>query len=363
MALESMTGTFDEERAQRFADDVAGTLNSAALAVMISVGHRTGLFDTLAEHPRSTSAELARAAGLHERYVREWLGAVTAGRIVEYDPERRAYTLPAEHAAFLTRAAAPNNLAVYAQYIPVVASVEDEVVACFREGGGVPYERYARFHEVMAEDSEQTVLTALFSDVLPLAEGLEARLEAGAALADLGCGRGRAILKMAERFPRSRFVGFDLSGEAVAWARAEAARRALRNAEFVQRDLRHFDREAEPGAFDAVTTFDAVHDQAAPLALLRGIHRTLRADGVYLMQDVHASSDVAQNREHPFGPFLYTASTMHCMAVSLAQGGEGLGTMWGTDTARALVAEAGFRSIDVRLLPHDPMNAYLVARP
>jgi SAM-dependent methyltransferase len=363
MAQESTAATFDEARAQRFADGMVGTLNSAALAVMISVGHRTGLFDALAEHPRSTSAELADAAGLNERYVREWLGAMTAGRVVEYDGERRTYALPAEHAAFLTRRAAPNNLAVYAQYIPVVGAVEDDVVSCFRQGGGVPYERYARFHEVMAEDSEQTILTALFSDVLPLAAGLEERLEAGASLADLGCGRGRAVLRMAERFPRSRFVGYDLSADAIAWARAEAERRALRNAEFVRRDLRNFDVDAEPGAFDAVTTFDAVHDQAAPLAMLRGIRRTLRADGVYLMQDVDASSDVARNRDHPFGPFLYTASTMHCMAVSLAQGGEGLGTMWGTDTARALLAEAGFRAVEVHRLPHDPMNAYLVARP
>lgn len=363
MELGASGAGFDQPRAERFAEGLAATLNSAALAVMISVGHRTGLLDVLAEHPGSTSAALARAARLEERYVREWLGAMTAGRVVEYDAERGTYTLPAEHAAFLTRAAAPNNLAVYAQYIPVVAAVEDDVVACFRRGGGVAYEHYARFHEVMAEDSEQTILTVLFSDVLPLAEGLEARLEAGAALADLGCGRGRAVLRMAERFPRSRFVGYDLSRDAIAWARDEAERRGLRNADFEQRDLRDFDREAEPAAFDAVTTFDAVHDQPAPLALLRGIRRTLREDGVYLMQDILASSDVAQNRDHPFGTFLYTASTMHCLAVSLAQGGEGLGTMWGTDTARAMLAEAGFGSVEVHQLPHDPMNAYLVSRP
>ncbi|ABS28107.1 class I SAM-dependent methyltransferase [Anaeromyxobacter sp. Fw109-5] len=363
MKLQGSTTAFDEKRAERFAEGMAATLNSGALAVMISVGHRTGLFDTLAEHPGSPSAALARAAGLEERYVREWLGAMVAGRIVEFDAERRTYTLPAEHAAFLTRAAAPNNLAVYAQYIPVVASVEDDVLACFRAGGGVPYERYARFHEVMSEDSEQTILTVLFSDVLPLAEGLAARLEAGAALADLGCGRGRALLRMAERFPRSRFVGYDLSSAAVAWARGQAERLGLGNARFLQRDLRDFDRSAEPGAFDAVTTFDAVHDQPAPLALLCGIRRTLRDDGVYLMQDIQASSDVAENRDHPFGPFLYTVSTMHCLAVSLAQGGDGLGTMWGTDTARAMLAEAGFGSVEVHQLPHDPMNAYLVARP
>jgi 2-polyprenyl-3-methyl-5-hydroxy-6-metoxy-1,4-benzoquinol methylase len=355
--------TFDEQRAEAFAGRMLDLLNDGALAVMISVGHRTGLLDALREHGPVTSDELATAAGLDERYVREWLGALTAGRIVELDPETGRYALPAEHAAWLTRAASPDNLAVEAQWITSLSTVEDDIVECFRSGGGVPYERYPRFHEVMAEESAQTVLSVLFSHILPLVEGMSERLEAGATLLDLGCGRGRALLMLAERYPASTFRGYDLSAEAIAFASAQADERGLDNVSFEQRDLSTFDEDAAPEAFEFATTFDAVHDQARPLALLRGIRKTLQPDGVYLMQDIQGSSHHHDNIDHPGGPLLYMISCMHCMTVSLAQGGEGLGAMWGEQKARELLAEAGFTSVEVHLLEHDPFNAYFVVRP
>jgi SAM-dependent methyltransferase len=355
--------TYDESRAEAFAGRVLDILNDGAVAVMMSVGHRTGLFDALRESGAATSEELAAAAGLDERYVREWLGAMTTGRIVELDPATLRYSLPAEHAAWLTRAASPDNLAVEAQWITSLSTVEDDIVECFRSGGGVPYERYPRFHEVMAEESAQTVLSVLFSHILPLVPGMGERLEDGASLLDLGCGRGRALLMLAERFPASTFRGYDLSTDAVAFASKQAGERGLENVAFEQRDLSSFDADAEPEAFAFVTTFDAVHDQARPLALLKGIHRTLAPNGVYLMQDIQGSSHQHENLDHPGGPLLYMISCMHCMTVSLAQGGDGLGAMWGEQRARELLAEAGFTSVDVHLLEHDPFNAYFVVRP
>ncbi len=357
------TSTYDETRAEAFAERMLDMLNSGALMVMASVGHRTGLFDALAETGAATSTELAGAAGLDERYVREWLGAMTAGRIVEIDPQTGRFTLPPEHAAWLTRAASPDNLAVEAQWITSLSTVEDDIVERFRHGGGVPYERYARFHEVMAEESAQTVLSVLFSHILPLVPGMTERLEEGATLLDLGCGRGRALVLLADRFPKSTFLGNDLSADAIAFATAQAAERGLENVRFEARDLSTFDADAEPDAFAYVTTFDAVHDQARPLALLRGIRRTIEPDGVYLMQDIQGSSHVHENIDHPGGPLLYMISCMHCMTVSLAQGGEGLGAMWGEQKARELLAEAGFDSVEVHLLEHDPFNAYFVVRP
>ena len=357
------TTDYDSSRAEAFAGRMLETLNSAAIAVMISVGHRTGLFDTLAELDATTSHDLAEAAGLNERYVREWLGTMTTGRVVEYEPATEKYRLPPEHASWLTRAASPDNLAVTAQWIPTLAAVEDDIVECFHEGGGVPYERFGRFHDVMAEESAQTVLSVLFTHILPLVAGVEARLEAGIAALDLGCGRGRALLMLAERFPSSSFVGYDLSKDAVAHASSQAAERGLENVRFEARDLSTFDVDAEPEAFELVMTFDAVHDQARPLAMLRGIRRSLPGDGVYLMQDIQGSSYVHENMEHPGGPLLYMISCMHCMTVSLAQGGDGLGAMWGEEKARELLAEAGFTSVDVQLLDHDPFNAYFVVHP
>jgi 2-polyprenyl-3-methyl-5-hydroxy-6-metoxy-1,4-benzoquinol methylase len=353
----------DQAKAARFEGRLVEVLNAGALSLMVSIGHRTGLFDAMAELPPATSIEIAHEAQLQERYVREWLGAMVAARVVDYDAPSQTYRLPPEHAAYLTRAAAPSNFAVFAQYIPLLGSVEDDVVRCFSEGGGVPYERYGRFHEVMAEDSGQTVLPVLRCHILPLVPGLIERLEAGIRVLDVGCGRGRALNLMAGWFPNSRFVGFDLSDGAIAFARHEAERQGHSNVAFVPRDLSSFDQEVPRADYDLVTTFDAVHDQANPRAVLRGIRLSLAPNGVYLAQDIKGSCHVHLNREHPVGTLLYTISCMHCMTVSLAQDGEGLGAMWGRETAEELMREAGFGSIEVHELPHDFQNYYYVCRP
>ncbi len=353
---------FDRAKADAFAGRVLAALNDAALCLMASVGHRTGLFDAMRSQPAATSQELATRAGLNERYVREWLGAMTTARVVDFDPVSGRYSLPDEHAAFLTRAAAADNMAVFAQYVGILGGVEDHIVRCFREGGGVPYSAFGRFHEVMAEDSGQSVMSSLESHILPLVPGLRERLTAGIRALDAGCGRGRIFVQLAEQYPRSQFVGMDLSPEATAYARAEAAQRQLRNIEFVEADLSNFDETAAPDAFDFVTTFDAVHDQAKPLNVLRGIHRTLKPDGVYLMQDIGGTSHVDRDIDHPFGTFLYTVSCMHCMTVSLAQGGEGLGAMWGEETTREYLSRAGFRSVETHRLAHDIQNNWYVVR-
>jgi SAM-dependent methyltransferase len=233
----------------------------------------------------------------------------------------------------------------------------------FAQGGGVSYERYPRFDEVMEEDSAQTVVAGLEEVILPLVPGLPERLGEGVDVLDAGCGRGRALIRMARLFPASRFTGIDLSAEAIRYARDQALEAGLGNVRFVAADLSGFDRGAEPASMDLVTAFDAVHDQAAPRALLRGVRRALRPEGVFLMQDIKASSDPRDNVDHMLGPLLYAISTMHCMTVSLAQGGEGLGTMWGTQRAEELLREAGFSQVAVESLEHDVFNAYFIARP
>ncbi len=352
------TQQYDQERAEAFADRMVGVLNEGAIALMTSIGHRTGLFDALDSLPPSTSGRIAEAAGLSERYVREWLGAMVVGRIVEHDPEAGTYWLPPEHAAFLTRAAAPDNIAAFTQYIPLLGSVEDRIVECFEHGGGVPYSAFPRFQEVMAEDSGQTVLPALLDDILPLIDRLTERLREGIEVLDVGCGSGRAINLLARAFPESRFAGYDLSEEAVARGRGESAEHGATNVRFEVRDVSTLDEE---GRYDLITTFDAVHDQAKPAEVLKCIHRALRGDGVYLMQDIAGSSYHHNNLDHPIGPFLYTVSTMHCMTVSLAQDGAGLGAMWGEEKAREMLRDAGFRKVRVEQLPHDFQNSYYIA--
>lgn len=348
---------FNTEQSDAFTGKMIGIFNNAAIALMISIGHRTGLFDTMAEMEPATSEAIAEAGNLNERYVREWLGAMTVAEIVQYDPHVQTYRLPEEYAVWLTRKATPNNLAVTTTYIPVLASVEDEIVDCFREGGGVPYERFHRFHEVMAEESAQTVVAPLIDQILPLAEGLTEKLEAGARVLDLGCGSGRALQVLAERFPRSHFTGYDLCADAI--ARANAGKKGTTNLEFFQCDVATL---TAPEKFDVILTFDSIHDQAHPDRVLRNIYHLLKDDGIYFMQDIAGSSDLENNRTHPVAPLLYTISCLHCMTVSLAQGGMGLGAMWGVELTAQMVRQAGFTQLETRQLEHDFMNNFYVIR-
>lgn len=349
----------DEARLEAFTQRMVGLLNDAGVALMTSIGHRTGLFDVLAQMSPATSQQIAGAAGLNERYVREWLGAMATGGIVECNPLDDTYRLPAEHAARLTRAAAPNNLAATTQWVAVLGSVESRIVECFARGGGVPYADYPRFHDVMAEESAQTTVAALLEHILPLADGLIERLEQGIDVLDIGCGKGRALARLAERFPRSRFTGYDLCPDAIAAGRAEAQARGVTNLRLETRDVAALEDAA---CFDLVTAFDAIHDQRDPATVLRNIRRALRPEGVFLMQDIAGSSHVHKNIGGTLAPFVYTVSCLHCMSVSLAQGGAGLGAAWGEELAVEMLNEAGFGAVRKSRLEHDILNTYYVAR-
>jgi SAM-dependent methyltransferase len=344
---------------EQFAERIVGAVDSASLAILLSIGHQTRLFDTMAELPPSTSAQLADAAGLNERYVREWLGGMVAGEVVDFDPAASTYVLPPERAAVLTRSAGPDNLANMAQFIGMLGEVEQKIIGCFHNGGGLPYSDYPRFHKLMAEQSGEVFDAALVDIVLPLVDGLPERLQAGADVADIGCGSGHAINVMAWAFPASRFTGIDFSDEGLATGRAEAQRLGLTNATFIARDVATLDKT---DAYDVITAFDAIHDQAQPARVLENIRRALRPGGVLLMVDVQASSNVEDNAGVPLATFKYTVSTMHCMSVSLGLDGVGLGTVWGRQLAESMLADAGFDDVTVSEIESDPFNSYYVAR-
>jgi 2-polyprenyl-3-methyl-5-hydroxy-6-metoxy-1,4-benzoquinol methylase len=358
MATTTTEVELDPTAAEEFAGRLIGILNDASLALMISIGHQVGLFDALAQLPPATSQQIADAAALDERYVREWLGAMTTGRIVTYSPDTGTYALPAEHAASLTRDAGADNLSHVMQFIPLLAGVEQQVVECFRRGGGVLYSAYERFHALMAEDSATVHDAALVDGILPLVPGLIDRLRAGIDVADIGCGQGHAINLMARAFPASRFTGYDFSEAAIGAARREAETLEIDNAHFEVCDVGALAAEAR---FDLVTAFDAIHDQAHPAQVLANIAAALRPGGTFLMVDIKASSNLEDNLDLPGAPFLYTSSTLHCMTVSLALDGDGLGTAWGTQTALRMLDEAGFTSVEVKEIDTDPFNSYYVA--
>lgn len=350
------------ETAEEFSERMVEAIDSASLAILLSVGHQTGLLDTMAGLPPSTSTEIADAAGLNERYVREWLGGMTTGHVVDYDAGTATYSLPAHRTAVLTRAAGADNLAVVAQFIPLLSEVEQKVIDCFRKGGGLPYSEFPRFHTLMAEMSGVVFDGALIDVVLPLVEGLVERLRSGADVADFGCGSGHAINLMAQAFPASRFTGIDFSDEAIAAGIAEAARLGLTNATFESHNLAQLDTVSKEEAYDVITAFDTIHDQAQPARVLENIYRALRPGGVLLMADVKASSRLEENVGVPMSTYLYATSMMHCMTVSLALDGAGLGAVWGRQLATSMLADAGFDDVRVADTESDPFNYYYIAR-
>jgi SAM-dependent methyltransferase len=241
----------------------------------------------------------------------------------------------------------------------LLAQVEDNVVDCFHHSGGVPYGAFPeRLWAVEAEASGVGYDADLVKVTLALVPGLVERLRTGIDVADVGCGSGHAVNLMAQSFPASHFVGLDVSEPALAAARAESEKLGVTNATFVQQDAASLDGRER---YDFITTFDSVHDQARPDLVLAGIARWLRRGGVYLCVDMSASSTLAENISHPIGPFLYTASCLHCMTVSLAEGGMGLGAMWGEQLALQMLAEAGFTSVEVAHVEGDIVNNYYVA--
>ncbi|KTD50446.1 transcriptional regulator [Legionella quinlivanii] len=348
---------FNQDKAEQFSQHLLLLLNHAALALMISIGHRSKLFDVMSTMDAANSETIAQNANLNERYVREWLNAMVTGGIIDYDTHQKLYSLPAEHAAFLTRAASPNNIAVIAQFIPILANVEDLILNAFIHGGGVPYEAYHRFHSVMAEQSGQTIYLALLDKIIPLVNGLREQLQQGIKVLDIGCGYGRALSLMAEHFPNSQFYGFDLCEETINHANALALQKGLTNLHFMRRDLAKWH---EQNQYDLITSFDVIHDQAHPKDVLKAVYEALKPQGVFLMQDIKTSSQVENNTNHPIAPLIYTISCLHCMTVSLSQNGAGLGAAWGEELAEEMLKDAGFTQIEKRYLEHDIMNTYYI---
>lgn len=343
--------------AQDFARKLLGIYTGGVLTKLIDIGQQTGLFETAAQGP-GTSRQLAERAGLNERYVREWLGAMATSGIFTYDATQQTYTLPPEHALSLTGAGA-RNISPMSGIIDHFGQHLPKLVRCFREGGGIPYADYRPDFTCHMDASWRRIYDELLIDgFLGRVEGLGRRLDAGIRVLDAGCGSGHAVNVMARHYPRSSFIGYDIAEDAVADGAAEARRMGLTNARFEVLDVAKL--PAEP-RFDLITAFDAIHDQLDPAAVLRHIHDALAEDGTFLMIDFKFSSSVDGNMSNPFAPLYYGISLMHCMTVSLAYGGAGLGAVWGIEKAKTMLAEAGFPQVEVLDSPR-PQNCIYVCR-
>ncbi len=349
-----------------FADKITDILNYSALNLAMAIGYRTGLFDVMDtfETPQMLTA-IADKASLNPRYIKEWLGVMVSGEIVEISATEDGedlYYLPKSHGDLITRRAGNSNLGVYTQEIPLLtSSAMEAVIEVFTTGDGITYDRYPRFQAFMSQLADAKHRQVLVDKFLPAVDGgrLIGRLQSGIRVCDLGCAEGLALMLMAKAFPQSNFVGIDISSKAIKTARREASRQQLANLEFFILDAATLlDKREFKAAFDYVTAFDAVHDQTRPLEVLQGIHHILAPGGMFSMVDIAARSNLADNRDHPMGPFLYTVSLMHCMPVGLVDGGTGLGMMWGREKAVEMLTKAGFEQVQVYEMPDDPFNLH-----
>jgi len=362
--------TTSEEKKTAFSKRLTAILNHGALNLAMAIGYRTRLFDVMDELdcPETASA-IAAKSGLNERYVKEWLGVMVSGQIVELSRAssgKHLFHLPREHGDLITRRAGNSNLGVYTQEIPLLTTCALEpVLRGFSTGEGVTYVQYRDFYGFMTQLADAKHRAVLVEKFLPSVAGGQVleQLRRGIHVCDLGCGEGTAVLLMAEAFPRSTFTGIDFSEECVKKARGEASRKRLGNVSFRSLDAARLrDHRDLLESFDYVTAFDAVHDQTRPLDVLVSVHAILKQGGLFSMVDIAADSDLSENKDHPMGAFLYTVSLMHCMPVGLVDGGAGLGMMWGRQRAVEMLEEAGFEKVQVLDIPDDPFNLHFFCR-
>ena len=351
--------TIDQAKTEAFLGRVLSDTSGMTTTILASIGDRFGLFQDLAQ-AAATSAELASRAGINERYAREWLSGMASAGYVEYDPASRRFTLPAEHIPVLAQENGPMFFGGIHQMLCGMIGPFNQLIQAFQHGGGVPQSAY----DNNMWDGLERFTAGWFENLLipvwlPAMPEVQAKLERGALMADVGCGRGKALIKLAQAFPHSRYVGYDIFEPTIVQARAHA--QAAGVADLVR--FEHRDVSAGlPEQYDVITTFDVVHDAVDPRGLLRAIQQALRLDGRYVCLDMNCSEKLEENAG-PLKSLLYGFSMLYCMTTSLAGHGEGLGTVGLPEaTLRELCMEAGFSSI-WRVPLENPFNTLYEIQP
>ncbi len=339
---------------------IMGDMSAAVVSMMCALGDRLGFFKNLAMQGPATSAELAARTRTNERYVREWLSALSSAGYLEYDPTSKHFTLPPEHAIALAGEGSPMFMGGAYQQLPALLERLDQVEHAFRHGGGVPQDAYSEnLWEGMERISAGWFDHLLVQQWIPAIPDIQAKLERGAYVVDVGCGSGLALIRLAQAFPNSRFVGYDGYGPVISHANSNAAAAGVVDrVRFEQRDV----VETLPEQYDLITTFDVLHDVVNPHALLQTIRRALKPEGTYLLLEMNCSDKLEEN-VGPVAAILYSTSVLYCTPTSLANGGEGLGTMGLPESkVREFCAQAGFSSVS-RVPTYNPFNILYEVKP
>lgn len=348
----------DESRVHQFVEKAVGDLGAALTASLVVIGDKLGLYRAMAEAGAVTPAELATRTETTERSVQEWLAAQAAAGYVSYDAATRRYTLPAEHAAALVDEDSPACVLGGFQSMTAAMRATPKVVEAFRKGTGVGWHEHdPELFEGCERFFRPGYHANLVSNWIPALEGVQAKLEAGGRVADIGCGFGASTIIMAKAFPRSTFFGFDNHGDSVTRARQRAAAAGVS-------ERVHFDTASAkefPGTYDLVACFDCLHDMGDPVGAARHVRKALTPDGTWLLVEPNAGDEVHQNF-NPVGRLYYSVSTLVCTQASLAQEvGLALGAQAGESRLRAVVTAAGFTRF--RRAAETPFNIIFEARP
>ena len=346
----------DEAKQKAFVRKALGDISSTTAVIMAMMGDRLGLFKALGDSSPTNSQELASRAGVNERYAREWLGGMAAAGYLEYDPADQRFTLPPEHAMVLAQEGGPKFVAGAYQVLLGMLGPFDQLLQAFQNGGGVHQSAYGdNLWDGLERFSGGWFENLLLPEWIPAMPAVQAKLEAGASVADVGCGRGRAVIKLAQEYPNASFTGFDVFAPAVkqATANAQAAGVADR-VNFQELDV----TGGLPQQYDIITTFDVVHDAANPLGLLRAIRQSLNPEGYYVLLDINCSERLEDNLG-PLATTFHGFSLLYCMTTSLANEGVGLGTLGlPPPKVEEMCGEAGFSSIKLVPLENPFHNLY-----
>lgn len=342
------TQQLDQQKLEAFVERIVLDVGTAMRGGLAYIGDRLGIFKALADAGPVTVEQLAQRTGLNERYLREWLGSMTAAEYVEHDAGEDTYLLPPEHALPLADEEFPFFTGGFIQMIVPTVTVAPKVAEAFKHGGGVTQDEYLPdMYEAIERGTAPWYKHQLVPTWIPAMPDVQRSLEDGGTACDVGCGGGLAAITIAKAFPQARVFGYDVHAGSI-----ERARRNAEQAGVADRvTFEVGGEEALPkGRFDFVTTFDVVHDSVDPVGLMRSIRESLAAGGTYLCLEMNASGDVDEN-VNPLGKLLYSVSTLYCMTTSLAHGGAGIGACMGLHKAEELAAEAGYGHF--RKLPID----------
>lgn len=358
MTASTMTSTIDAHKLNDLLGRTIVDFGGCSMAPLVVIGDKLGLYRALSTHGPATTIELAARTKTHERYVREWLNAQAASGYVDYDAKTGRYSMTPEQALLFANEDSPAFIVGAFQTSLFAGRMAERLTESFRTGEGIGWHEH---HHELFHGIERFFRSGYIGNLvqswLPALDGVEAKLHAGAFVADIGCGHGASTIIMAEAFPKSRFIGFDYHAESIAAANERARKAGIADrCTFEVASAKTFPARG----YDLVTVFDALHDMGDPEGASRHVLRTLAPGGSWMIVEPYAGDRVEENL-NPVGRAYYAGSTLMCTPCSLAQEvGLALGAQAGEARTRSVVQSAGFTMF--RRALQTPFNLVYEAR-